>query len=277
MKQPFALLAWVMMSAAACAQNSSVTDTPAPEAPAATSAVEASPDESVLAQYEHREMLGFALMVNRGFIDTEPAMLDRVLLQLEADLDEITHILPEPALAAVRRTTIWVELQGAKNGGMSGRGMCCHWSADWLESVGLPREKAGGVEIVNAEDFLAWRRTQPYMLLHELAHAYHRMIGPDLPEIMEPYKAAIEAGLYDEVGRNSVPTDDTVKAYAATNHHEYFAELSEAYFALNDFVPYTRSQLAALDPIGLAMVEKLWNLSAAEIETHIEEAGMLAE
>lgn len=227
--------------------------------------------------YESRELLGFGLMVSREFVRERPELLDRVLLQLEADLDEVVHLFPEAALAAVRRTTIWVELQGATNGGMSGRGMCCHWSADWLESVGLPREKAGGVEILNPEDFLAWRRTQPYMVLHELAHAYHRMIGPDLPEIVGAYEAAMEAGLYDEVARNSVEGDKTVRAYAATNHHEYFAEVTEAYFALNDFAPYMRKQLAAVDPAGLAMVERLWTMSADEIAERVAAAGMMGE
>ncbi|QKK09461.1 MAG: hypothetical protein HND58_15690 [Planctomycetota bacterium] len=227
--------------------------------------------------YESRELLGFGLMVSREFVRERPELLDRVLLQLEADLDEVVHLFPEAALAAVRRTTIWIELKGATNGGMSGRGMCCHWSADWLESVGLPREKAGGVEILNPEDFLAWRRTQPYMVLHELAHAYHRMIGPDLPEIVGAYEAAMEAGLYDEVARNSVEGDKTVRAYAATNHHEYFAEVTEAYFALNDFAPYTRKQLAAVDPAGLAMVERLWTMSADEIAERVAAAGMMGE
>ncbi|MFG0260141.1 MAG: hypothetical protein ACF8LK_07280 [Phycisphaerales bacterium JB041] len=226
--------------------------------------------------YEPRELLGFGLMVSREFASERPELLDRLLLQLEADLDEVVHLLPEPALAAVRRTTIWVELRGAVNSGMSGRGMCCHWSADWLESVGLPREKAGGVEILNPDDFLAWRRTQPYMVLHELAHAYHRMLGPDAPEIVGAYEAAMEAGLYDEVARNSVAAEKTVRAYAASNHHEYFAELTEAYFALNDFAPYTRTQLAAVDPEGLAMVERLWTLPAEEIAARIEAAGMLS-
>jgi len=222
-------------------------------------------------------LLGFGLMLRRAFVTEQPELLDRVLLQLEADLDEVVHLVPEAALAVMRRTTIWVELQGAKNHGMSGRGMCCHWSADWLASVGLPREKAGGVEILNPDDFLAWRRAQPYMVLHELAHAYHRMIGADLPEILEAYNGAMDAGLYDGVARNTVVTGETVRAYAATNHHEYFAELSEAYFALNDFAPYTRAQLAALDPAGLAMVERLWNLTPELIAEHVEAAGMMGE
>lgn len=41
--------------------------------------------------------------------------------------------------------------------------------------------------------------------------------------------------------------------------HEYFAELSEAYFSKNDYSPYKRAKLRAFDPQGFAAVENLWN------------------
>lgn len=275
-RMPPLLLVSLLVVCLLCVRASGQDKETGTRAPAVQDKLETALEEEAAAlaeQYEERELLGFRLMVSRAFVADEPALLDRVLLQLASDLDEVAHVVPGTALGALRRTTIWVELQGAKNHGMSGRGMCCHWSADWLASVGLPRAKAGGVEIVNAQDFLDWRRSQPYMTLHELAHAYHRMLGQDLPEIVGAYEAAMEEGLYDEVSRNTEEEGDRVRAYAATNHHEYFAELSEAYFALNDFAPYTRRQLAALDPRGLEMVETLWHLSAAEIAERINAAG----
>jgi dipeptidyl-peptidase-4 len=98
------------------------------------------------------------------------------------------------------------------------------------------------------------------------------MLGADLPEIVEPFRAARDADLYERVGRNTLPGGETVRAYAVTNHHEYFAELSEAYLALNDFEPYTRLQLEKLDPAGFEMVRMLWNLSAEEIAAKISAA-----
>lgn len=261
----------ILVGPSALAQQAPSASGPAP-------ASEPAPVATLDALYEHRELRGFPLMVRREFMEQDPDLLARVLTRMDADLEELASIVPGPALEALHSTTIWVELQGATiEGGMSGRGLCCHWSADWLASVGLPREKAGGVEIVNPHDYLAWRTTQPYMLLHELAHAYHRMIGPDLPEILGAYQHAVAAGLYEHVGRNSVPAGETVRAYAATNHHEYFAELSEAYLALNDFEPYTRAQLKALDPEGFAMVERLWGMSAEEVAAKVSAAGMVAQ
>ncbi|MCC7390390.1 MAG: hypothetical protein IT431_16675 [Phycisphaerales bacterium] len=236
--------------------------TPAPAGPRAAS------------DYDPRDIAGFACLISPDLV-ADPARLDRVLLHLGADLDEIAHLVPAPALAALRQTTIWVELQGAQNEGMSGRGLCCHWSEDWVVAHAMPAAKAGGVEIVNADDYLAWRTTQPYMLLHELAHAYHRMLGAETPEILSAYRHAIDAGLYDRLDRNSVALGEKVRAYAATNANEYFAEVSEAYLALNDFAPYTRAQLATLDPEGLAMAETLWNLPAAEIARRMTETGLV--
>ena len=49
-----------------------------------------------------------------------------------------------------------------------------------------------------------------------------------------------------------------VRAYAMNNVAEYFAELSEAYFGLNDYHPFTRGQLEAHDPEGLRAVAEAW-------------------
>jgi len=188
-----------------------------------------------------------------------------VLVQLAADLDEITHFVPPAALEALRGVTIWIEKQGSTAMGWGGHGMCCHWSPSWLASHGLLVEKAGGVEIINPADFLTWRRDQPYMAFHELSHAYHWRLAKLDGEIEAVYQHAIQAGIYEKVARNTLADSKTERAYAATNSHEYFAELSEAYFALNDFYPYTRRQLAVHDPEGLKLIERMWNLSADEI------------
>lgn len=50
--------------------------------------------------------------------------------------------------------------------------------------------------------------------------------------------------------------------YAATNHKEFFAECSEAYFSTvrfrNDYFPYIHSELKGYDPIAYAMCEAVW-------------------
>lgn len=216
--------------------------------------------------YERRELRGFTLMINESLVEQDAALLERVLLQLEHDLDVMASFLEPAQLALLQESTVWIENQGAiVPGGMSGRGMCFHPSAAWLTSHGLLAEKEGGVEIIKAEDFPAWRRNQPYMTFHEFAHAYHWRLGFDRADVKAAYDAAMAEGLYDAVDYNMAVDGEPVKAYAAGNEMEYFAELSEAYFGLNDFFPFTRRQLEAHDPRGYALMERLWGLSAEEI------------
>ena len=53
-----------------------------------------------------------------------------------------------------------------------------------------------------------------------------------------------------------------VKAYAATNQEEYFAELTEAYFGQNDWFPHNREELRNYDPRGYKMIEEVWSAEA---------------
>lgn len=50
-----------------------------------------------------------------------------------------------------------------------------------------------------------------------------------------------------------------VKHYATTNVMEYFAEASEAMFALNDFYPWTRNDLWHHDPDGYRLIWEAWH------------------
>lgn len=60
-----------------------------------------------------------------------------------------------------------------------------------------------------------------------MAHAYHDMIlGFNFMPIIDTYENAMNSGKYQNVKRTKLPDG---KAYAATNHKEYFAELNEAY------------------------------------------------
>ena len=44
-----------------------------------------------------------------------------------------------------------------------------------------------------------------------------------------------------------------------SNHKEYFAETTEAFFSRNDFFPFTRDELKKHDPDMFALLETLWN------------------
>ena len=51
--------------------------------------------------------------------------------------------------------------------------MAYHPSKRWLTQNHFNPELAGCVELGNPKTFLSWTKAQPWMVLHELAHAYH--------------------------------------------------------------------------------------------------------
>ena len=65
----------------------------------------------------------------------------------------------------------------------------------------------------------------------------------------------MKAGIYDEV---LLYTGKKVRAYAANNHMEYFAEGTEAYFYRNDFYPFVRAELKEHDPVLHDLLEDIW-------------------
>ena len=48
------------------------------------------------------------------------------------------------------------------------------------------------------------------------------------------------------------------KAYAMSNHKEYFAECTEAFFGENDFNPLKNDELKQHDPVMHTTLEQLW-------------------
>jgi hypothetical protein len=96
----------------------------------------------------------------------------------------------------------------------------------------------------------------PYVVLHELAHAFHdQVLDFDNAEVIAAYDQAKEKKLYEEV---LLYTGKKVKHYGLTNHKEFFAEATEAYFGVNDFYPFVRAELNAHDPATFTLLEKIW-------------------
>jgi hypothetical protein len=123
---------------------------------------------------------------------------------------------------------------------------------------GYPPYWARGVQIGNAANYLDWTNTQPAMVLHELSHAWHhQVVGYNEPAIIGAYEAATNSGIYESV---AYAGGGVQRAYATSNVQEYFAELTEAYFWVNDFGPFSRDELEEFDPLGLVTIENGWGI-----------------
>lgn len=206
--------------------------------------------------YERREIEGWkSIYVHKDLLGEHKTLGDEVLRVLGGKLYDVSRAVPAAALAELRKVSIWMEHANPK-GGVG----YYHPSRRWLETHGYNPAKARSIEFGNAKVFLRYVRTQPWMVFHELAHAYqHRVLpgGYGNKEIRAAYERAKASKKYDSVlyysGRRS-------RAYGMNNPMEYFAELSEAFFGTNDMYPFVRAEVKVHDPNGYALLRKLWEV-----------------
>jgi hypothetical protein len=197
-------------------------------------------------EFLERRIHGWTVKVHRDVPEEAIRLLD-------TRLQDIVRLVPPGALEELRKVPIWF---GGRDGG---KGIAeYHPDRGWLEKNGYNPEKAKAVDLGRPEKFIHESRRQPFLVLHELAHAYHdRVLGFDHEGIRAAYDEAVRAGKYQSVlfwdGRK-------VKHYALTNPKEYFAEGTEAYFGTNDFYPFVRAELREYDPGLVQVLERVWRV-----------------
>jgi len=202
--------------------------------------------------YTTTNLVGWTVRVNKRLLAEERTPGSNALQLLASKLREITNSLPQRAREKLRAVPIWLGVD-------DGHAPCSeyHPSKQWLTEHGFNPDKARCVEIGNARRFIDWSRSQPSMVLHELAHAYHhQVLGFDYPPIKKAFESAVQSGIYDKVKREN---GKTVRAYALNDPQEYFAEGTEAFFGRNDFYPFTRDELKQHDPALFSILEEVWN------------------
>lgn len=195
-------------------------------------------------------------------VHIEPALLRgeheaegaKALIMLANHLQRIKILIPEGSLAKLQKVEFWIEHEHPKL-----QPMQYHPSREWLLGHGHDPRLARKIHITRARDLLS--RSQmlkhPAMILHELAHAYHdQFLTFENREIIAAYKKAKESGAYERV---LLFNGEKVRHYALTDHKEYFAEGTEAYFYRNDFYPFVRAELKELDPALHDLLGKIWN------------------
>lgn len=168
-------------------------------------------------------------------------------------LQRVKYILPKERVEQLMQLPIWLELNNARLSSMQ-----YHPSRGWLLANGHDPRLVKHVHIPHAQDLLdrqTWAK-HPYVVLHELAHAYHdQVLSFDNPKIIAAYEHMKEQGSYEEV---LLYTGRKVRHYGLSNHKEYFAESTEAYLGVNDFYPFVRAELKEHDPKMHSLLESVW-------------------
>lgn len=201
------------------------------------------------------QIRGWTFHLNQKLCADTPVKMKTALQICDQQLTNIIDKVPAKAVSELKKVHFWVNppYEGTQ------RKAEYHPGAAWLKKNGRNTAMERNIEITNVAIFEAENRRMPWVLLHELAHAYHhRVLGFDQPEIAAAYKAARRSGTYDRVTRWTGRKNIKDVAYAVTNDREYFAESTEAYFGRNDFFPFDRKELTANDPEMARLVGHLW-------------------
>lgn len=201
-----------------------------------------------------REVEGWTVAVDPKLLSEEHEAAGREAFKALANhLQRITYIVPEEPLKKLRTMRIWLELDNPVLGNMQ-----YHPGKDWLIKNGHDPRLVKHVHIPRARQLLdrrMWAK-HPYVVLHELAHAYHdQILDFNHSEVLATYNAAKEDGIYEEV---LLYTGRKVRHYGLSNQMEYFAESTEAYFGVNDFYPFVRAELKEHDPRMFEQLQKIW-------------------
>jgi len=204
-------------------------------------------------EYVMKRVDGFTVLISPAS-KADEATLAPVLPRLAQNLEDIGKTIPKAAFRKLHAVKFWLEHDNPDT-----PGMVFHPDAGWLKEHGYNVDKVDNVEIGNLAHFISWHAQQPWMVLHELSHAWEFRF---MNEASRKELDAAFATAQNSVKYESVEHWDGKKrrAYALTNAHEYFAEISEAYFGKNDFFPFTREDLKAFDPQGYALVEHAWGI-----------------
>lgn len=204
-------------------------------------------------KYIELQMEGWKLHVEQAIVTTRPKLWEAAKNELMCQFLRIKRVVPDDALGKIQKVSFFVHLNNPKNVAAA-----YHPSRTWLIENKQNPDMARCIEIGNLENFVAWTYHQPWMIMHELAHAYHDQFLPDgwnNKDILNAFKSAVDSKKYDEIlwydgGKR--------KAYGLNNQMEYFAETSESYFGQNDGFPFIRAELKEFDSVGYAAMQKVW-------------------
>ena len=167
-------------------------------------------------------------------------------------LQRICYLMPEDKRKELQKLFIRVDHMHELSN------MQYHPSQAWLIKNNHDPSLVKRVHIPRAQQLIArstWLK-HPYVILHELAHAYHdQVLGFENAEIKKAYHRAEKYKLYERV---LLFRGGLTSHYARTDHKEFFAEMTESYVGVNDFYPFVRAELQKHDPKTFQLMERIW-------------------
>lgn len=236
--------------------RSSVLPTPDPRSPRRPAVADSF-------RWRQERVRGWEIRIRDPWPDSETPGPETALPLLDGQIRKVEELLPRRASRTLRKTVLW--LSPAYPGVRPTAEY--HPGAQWLRDNGRDPAMVKGVEFTDVPLLAQEVVRMPVLLLHELAHAWHdQILGFDHPDVVAAWERNKQSGRLDKVerrlfGRSDRPVE---RHYGLTNPQEFFAEMSEAWFDVNDFFPTNRRELVRTDPETARLVERLWNADPAK-------------
>jgi len=201
-----------------------------------------------------RDIEGWQVRVDDRLLEpANEAVLARALKFLESRLFDLKVLVAPDPLAKLQTVSIVLDLTHGKL-----RSMQYHPDSGWLRENGYATNLLKCVHIPVVADLVTARNVnqQPMVVLHELAHAYHdQVLGFEEPRILKAYGAFKQSGH----GEQALLYDGTrTRHYGLTDQKEFFAEMTEAYFWMDDFFPFNRAELMTAEPEIFELMQAIW-------------------
>lgn len=192
---------------------------------------------------------GWDVYIEQQLVDRNDVRVFLAMRLLNEKLQELKTLLPQQALKQLQTVPIFFSENKEFDAEF-------YFFEPYVYRTGKDIKMMNGIEFRSISFFLEESKFSPMLLLHEMAHAYHKKNYQRIDKmVMRAYRHAETHKLYQRV--LSV-TNQYARAYALQSPFEYFAELSEAYFGRNNYFPFERDELQEYDEMGYRMVEKAW-------------------
>jgi len=213
-------------------------------------------------RFEIRNTEGWTVYINRDVLKQYPEQSARTLEHLRWELYQIKLAVPAAAVSNMQENNaIWVEYKERVD-------LSYHPSRGWLIDRGykIPRDPKSFMSL-SVKTHVGDSYRHPFVVFHELAHGYDfHFIGKGRSygnkECQDNYERMMKEGKYEKV---KIWHGGTGSHYGRSNRMEYWAESSEAYFAVNDIYPFVRAELREHDPKMARFVERYWGVDPDQV------------
>ncbi len=214
-------------------------------------------------EYKEVRMGDMKVAVEKQLQAEAPQIAAKALERLKAERTRALAALPAKAAKQLGKIHFFLMYGPKAKGGGRNNGLEYFQKNAPEQHPELDRRWGDAIVVYCAQNYVQisdlWAQKA---LLHEFAHAYQLEQWPEhQADIQSAWEHARDSGLYRHV--RDIETGKTLEsAYALVNQLEYFAELSCMYFARCNYQPTDRKELKAYDPVGHAMIRKLWKSSS---------------